>query len=426
MADAVSRRGFLVGGASVAGAAGAVGAVGALAACSSTDADAAGEGDGAGGFSLPPPRSGDFHGEHQPVTTAPAPAAGLAAAVRVVNAERDGLIEAMQKLTGEARRLMQGDPYEARNPAFPPLHTGTLGERPPPTDLSIIVSVGASLFDERFGLAEAKPVELERMPFLANDRLQPELSHGDVLLTISADTPDATLFALRQLLRQVRSSMILHWVVEGFNRHEAAGPGKAPARNLLGFKDGTANLDPQDPALMDEHVWVGAGGDEPAWAVGGSYHAVRTIRMLVEFWDRTPLAEQEALIGRRKESGAPMDGEAETDPVDFSDDPDGEVTALDAHIRLANPRTPGSERDLMLRRGFSYSRGFDATGQLDQGLCFMSFQQDLARFLRVTERLAGEPLEEYIRPDGGGFFYALPGVRDEDDWYARALFEQTG
>ncbi|OWY58847.1 deferrochelatase/peroxidase EfeB, partial [cyanobacterium TDX16] len=174
---------------------------------------------------------------------------------------------------------------------FPPLHTGTLGERPPPTDLSIILSVGASLFDDRFGLADAKPTQLERMPFLANDRLQPELSHGDVLLTISADTPDATLFAVRQMLRQVRSSMILEWMVEGFNRHEGAGPGRAPARNLLGFKDGTANLDPQADEVMDEHVWVAEGDDEPAWAVGGSYHAVRTIRMFVEFWDRTPLVE---------------------------------------------------------------------------------------------------------------------------------------
>jgi deferrochelatase/peroxidase EfeB len=120
-----------------------------------------------------------------------------------------------------------------------------------------------------------------------------------------------------------------------------------------------------------------------------------------------------------------MDGEEETDPVDFGDDPDGDSTPLDAHIRLANPRTPETEGDLMLRRGFSYSRGFDDTGQLDQGLCFMSFQKDLARFLRVSERLDGEPLEEYILPVGGGFFYAVPGVRDEDDWYARDLFEST-
>ncbi len=39
----------------------------------------------------------------------------------------------------------------------------------------------------------------------------------------------------------------------------------------------------------------------------------------------------------------------------------------------------------------------------------------------MQERLNGEALEEYIRPVGGGFFYALPGVRDEGDWLGSGL-----
>ena len=143
--------------------------------------------------------------------------------------------------------------------------------------------------------------------------------------------------------------------------------------------------------------------------------------MLVEFWDRTRLVEQEALIGRRKANGAPLDGEAETDVPDYAADPDGEVTPLDAHIRLANPRTPTTEGDLILRKGLSFSRGFDGDGQLDQGLAFVSFQRSMAQFLPTQERLAGEPLEEYIRPEGGGFFFALPGVTAADGFLGEGL-----
>ena len=77
---------------------------------------------------------------------------------------------------------MTGTPFPDRDSAFPPLHAGTLGRRPPAADLSVIFAVGASLFDDRFGLADRKPKALVKMPFLANDRLDPARSHGDVLL----------------------------------------------------------------------------------------------------------------------------------------------------------------------------------------------------------------------------------------------------
>jgi deferrochelatase/peroxidase EfeB len=205
----------------------------------------------------------------------------------------------------------------------------------------------------------------------------------------------------------------------------AAAKGRAEsARNFLGFHDGSANPDAGNEQLMRRVVWVGEGHDEPRWAMRGSYQAVRIIRNFVERWDRTPLREQEHIFGRRKASGAPFDGRTEFDVPDYARDPDGKVTPLDAHIRLANPRTPSAARNLMLRRPFNYSNGVNKAGQLDMGLLFICYQADLeAGFITVQKRLNGEPLEEYLKPVGGGYFYVLPGAQDANDYLGRTLVE---
>jgi deferrochelatase/peroxidase EfeB len=412
----VSRRRFLAGSAAVsaglvAGCAGDDG--GSDQATAPTDAEATGR----------PPRRVEFHGPHQTGITAPIAASGVLAALDVVAADREALGETLRAISAEAERLMSGRAPEELDRRSPPADNGVLGDAPPVADLSVVVSVGESLFDDRFGLADRKPRELLRMTKLANDRLDQERCHGDLLVSVEGDSPDVTLASLRQILRQVRSTTVLRWMVEGHNRaSHSAGPGEAPVRNLLGFKDGTANLATDDDALMDRHVWVAADDDEPAWAVGGSYQAVRLIRMFVEFWDRTSLTEQEAIIGRKKPSGAPLDGERETDVPDYEADPEGEITPLDAHIRLANPRTADTADSLILRRGLSFSRGVDGAGRLDQGLAFVAYQRSLVSgFLAVQERLAGEPLEEYIQAEGGGFYFALPGVEDRGGWLGQTL-----
>ena len=406
----VSRRRFLAGGLVTAGAAAALPAA---AACGSDGSDAASSSGSAGAE----PQYLPFRGPHQAGITHPGNQQGLMAAFTVTAADRSELRDTLAALTGEISRLMSGGRYEERDPAYPPLYTGAVGNPPPPADLSVVVSVGASLFDDRYGLAERKPRALEPMPFLANDRLDPDRSHGDLLLSVTSTHEDLNLFALRQLHRATRGTLALRWMLDGYNRRSQVDtrPGGAGRRNLMGFIDGTANLDTGDRSVMDRYVWVQSGDDEPAWAVGGTYHVVRVIRMLVEFWDRTRLSEQEAIIGRRKSTGAPFSGSVETDVPDYAGDPDGATTPRDAHIRLANPRTAATADDLILRAGLNFSRGFDAAGQLDQGLAFVSYQRRLSQFLNTQARLAGEPLEEYIRPEGGGFYFALPGVEPEGD-----------
>jgi deferrochelatase/peroxidase EfeB len=206
-----------------------------------------------------------------------------------------------------------------------------------------------------------------------------------------------------------------------------AGEAPESARNFLGFRDGSANPNSADPALMDRLIWVQGGQDEPGWASYGTYQAVRIIRNFVERWDRTPLREQERIFGREKASGAPLGGGTEQGVPDYRVDPEGKVTPLDAHIRLANPRTAETERNLMLRRQFNYSNGVTKSGQLDMGLLFICYQIDLEQgFIAVQRRLDGEPLEEYIKPVGGGFFFTLPGAIDSNDWLGRPLLQAAG
>nr|MBA3523376.1 Dyp-type peroxidase [Geodermatophilaceae bacterium] len=348
---------------------------------------------------------------------------GLVAAFTCTAADRATLAETLRAVSAEIEVLMSGGQPEDDDPRRPPPDNGVLDSVEVRLD-SATLSVGASLFDDRYGLAALKPAELVAMPVLANDRLDPARTHGDLLLQVQAEHPDVCLHALRRIMRETRGGLVVHWLLDTFTRPDSQPlGGQTDTRNLLGFKDGTANPDITQDDLMDDVVWA-TGGDsvtgaaEPAWTEGGSYLAVRVVRMLVEFWDRTSLREQESIIGRHRRTGAPLGMADEADTPNYVDDPDGAQIPLDAHIRLANPRD-GSPA-LMLRRGASYSRGVDASGQLDQGLAFLSYQRSLSVFLATSERLKGEPLEEYIRPEGGGFFFTLPGP-GRDGWLGQSL-----
>jgi deferrochelatase/peroxidase EfeB len=326
-------------------------------------------------------------------------------------------------LTTEVRDLMSGAVAPALDPLLPPADNLIVGPQPPADDLTITVGVGASLFDDRFGLEAQQPKQLIDMPTFPNDKPDPARLHGDIVVQICAGTPEVCNHVLRRVMRATRDSLVLMWMMPGFNQPNTLGAGRASQRNLLGFKDGTANLDDSDVGLMDELVWVAAGDDEPAWTAGGTYQAVRLIRNRVEFWDRTPLRTQETIVGRDKPTGAPLGMVDETDIPDFAADPDGTRFRLDGHIRLANPRTPETAKNRILRRGYNYSAGFDQAGQLDQGLLFVCFQRSLDDgFLAVQRRLDGEALEEYITPFGGGLFFVLPGVTTPSGSFADALF----
>ncbi len=364
-----------------------------------------------------------FYGVHQSGVITPQPAAALIASFDVLAEDRAALERLFRTLTEHIAFLTKGGEAPTLDPKYPAPDNGLLGPNVFPDNLTVTVAIGASLFDDRYGLQKLRPTRLIAMEQFPNDALEANNCHGDIVLQFCSNTAETNIHALRDIVRHTPDLLGLRWKIDGFlPPHTIKKLGKETVRNLLGFKDGTANLDASDATLMNDIVWAQPNADEPSWTSGGTYQVVRVIRMFVERWDRDALIDQEQIIGREKASGAPLTYANEHDAPDYAADPKGERVPLTAHIRLANPRTPGTQANRILRRSYNYSRGVTNAGQLDMGLLFVCFQSDLAAgFLTVQSRLNGEKLEEYIKPIGGGYFFVLPGVQSKDGFLAEGL-----
>lgn len=180
----------------------------------------------------------------------------------------------------------------------------------------------------------------------------------------------------------------------------------------MGFKDGTGNPDVKDEQEMKKVVWADS-ADGSGWMHGGSYMVVRRIRMRIEVWDRSTLADQEATFGRHRNSGAPLGASGEFDSPDMEKkDASGKpVIPATSHFKLA--RGDGSVK--ILRRSYSYSTGIDhKTGQLDAGLLFVCYQRDPRKqFVPIQKALGkSDKLNEYIVHIGSAVFACFPGVKE--------------
>jgi deferrochelatase/peroxidase EfeB len=419
----VSRRAML-GGLGVIGAGAAVGGAALLVRddpASSAPAGVVKAGGPAGGTAVP------FHGVHQAGIATPAQDRLLFGAFDLTTTHPGQLVLLLQTWTRAAERLAVGRPVgdEKGDPDAPPDDTGeALGLGP--ARLTLTFGFGPTLFvrdgDDRFGLATKRPAALADLPRFPGDRLDPAISGGDLAVQVTADDPQVAYHALRNLTRLAKGVATLRWVQTGFGRTASTSTAQSTPRNLQGFKDGTNNLKGEDEAQMAAHVWVGE-RDDPAWMRGGSYLVTRRIRMFIETWDRSALADQEHTIGRVKESGAPLGGREEFETVDLRATRGGKsVIPADAHIRLASHETTGAAR--ILRRGYSFTDGVDAvTGQLDGGLFFIAYQRDpRTGFIPIQRQLAAsDALNEYIEHTSSALFAIPPGVA-ADGWIGETLF----
>jgi deferrochelatase/peroxidase EfeB len=362
---------------------------------------------------------------------------------------RGDIASLMKAWTAAAARLSQGRTAAEldANLAVAAVDSGeALGLAP--ARLTLTFGFGPGLFvrdgNDRFGLAARRPAALVDLPKFHGDQLIPARTGGDLSVQACADDPQVAFHAVRELARLGDGIVQLRWVQSGFSSNYAA---KDTPRNLMGFKDGTQNPKAEPahettaatrgrtvtgaPSDMDRLVWVGAEG--PDWMRGGSYLVTRRIRIALEHWDRTDVAFQQQVIGRRKYDGAPLGGKSEFDPLDLAaTDTDGNpVIPENAHTRLASASVSGTQ---ILRRGYSYNDGISFIAErwppwrqameYDAGLLFVCYQRDPREgFIKMFRTMATvDALNQFVTHTGGGLF-ACPGGVSAGQYIGQGLFE---
>lgn len=237
------------------------------------------------------------------------------------------------------------------------------------TNAEVTLAVGASLFDGRFGLGKQKPRRLGEMPGFPNDVLDPAQCGGDLLVQVCATDAQTAREAAEQI--KMAAGVSPKWSINGFrDENSNTADGRPSTRDLFGFREGAGNPDPRDSELMDRLVWVQPGGDEPEWAVGGTYQVVRLIRFAPALWDAESVARQEAVIGRRRSDGAPLGQAGETAAFDYANDQSGQTIALDAPKNTGSCAvgTPTGGTARSVTRGWS-SSAFSKTWNEGSPLC---------------------------------------------------------
>ena len=171
----------------------------------------------------------------------------------------DGLRSLLQDWTDAARALTAGRPVGdgavGGSPLAPPDDTGEALDVTAHR-LTLTVGFGASLFDDRFGLASRRPEALVDLPHFPGDVLDPARSDGDLVVQACADDPQVAVHAIRNLSRIAAGRAAIRWAQLGYGKAASTDRSQPTPRNLFGFKDGTANPSGTDTATLDEHVWV--------------------------------------------------------------------------------------------------------------------------------------------------------------------------
>ncbi|MGW2461002.1 Dyp-type peroxidase [Streptomyces sp. NPDC001761] len=264
----------------------------------------------------------------------------------------------------------------------------------PPGDLTVTVGVGPRLVRA----AGASLPGAADLPRFARERIAPRARGGDLLLQICAS--DALLLPVvaAALLDHAGDRVRERWRQSGRRgTNVSVGNGLTASRNPLGFIDGIVG--PHTTAERERDLWLSG----PPAVAGGTLAVLRHMELDLPRFAALSVAEQEAVLGRRRASGVPLSGgTAASGPELGAKTPDGRyLVPADAHVRRAHANVVGV--GLMLRRSYS-------TDQPAPGLLFISFQNDLRTFTAtLTHMETSDALLPFTTTTAGATFLILPG-----------------
>jgi len=336
-----------------------------------------------------------FYGAHQAGVDTPAQIYSKFIGLNVVDPTQDSMVAIGRILTDDAARLTQGEP--------------ALGDTEPevaanPSRLTITAGVGRS-FLQKIGV-EVPEVLVDIPPF-KTDALNPQWGQTDIMIQIGSDDPLTLAHAQRMVTKDLSTLTNLVWIQEGFISPTPGAEGSSASRNLMGQVDGTVNPNLNE---FDDVVWI----DDSSWASGGTVLVLRRIRMMMDDWDMLDRGAKEIVVGRSLETGAPIGGTSESDPVDFNavDSIGLPVIPRDAHIRVAHAATT---EEMILRRPYSYDAGI-SNGIADMGLLFAAYTKNPAKsYIPMQERVAeSDAMNRWLTTIGSAAYLILPGVGEED------------
>lgn len=378
-------------------------------------------------------------------------------------------IEQLRELLHREQRSLL-DPLPADAPKDQaPAETGELGftDHYDRYHLTVTVGFGAGAYD-KLGTAQAdRPQDLRPIPWA--DLGDPDASpNGDLIVQVCTDSLYVGEHVLRRIDQELGVQLAAVWTVMGHQRHtsRAGRTNKHEGRALIGFLDGTSNLDPRrnpddrrlvfvdpdacasypptnpsvEPGVPNQYAPTQPAPVfpplherptfEPAWTREGSYMAVRASVFDSRAWDKRPLGEQENAVGRFKLSGQPLDvvNDPNADLADpqFGSNPADTRVPVTAHIRKANPRGPGDADRRIFRRGYPLIASVGH--ELQRGLVFICFGRTITtQFEFITrawttnsnfpfEGAGPDPLRSIEQVLCGGYFFVPPLTKPSQPW----------